>query len=329
MAIQPIWTIQAKRQLRHGLAEVLCTHSQQIGADCLRPVVDRMSEINQILSCTFQNAKAIVVHKLMFGFRSKSDVYVLLVEVEEDEQGGPCVVKVGRPKDIERELHGWNCCRPVGLRHDLVLLPLSLGCSWPSDSERQWMSLVYGDAHQFIGVERTMSLEEAFLDAVCYGNPSLESVGSVIVELLERLGHMLYATSFVEDSSVPGYVFRMPKVILGARKWTSDPFYQSIRSDTNVLVNHGVSQFIDPVDYFQHWVFPGFAREERLDDGRMMIQSPVGPDAAAGDETAGTSSDVSAGAMESPQPRGSDSLLTSRLLARRLARSQRLGGVGS
>jgi hypothetical protein len=300
MSIQPIWTIQAKRQLRHGLADVLCTHSDQIGADCLRPVVDRMSEIDQILSCTFERAKAIVVHKLMSGFRNKSDVYVLLVEVEEDDQGGPRVVKVGRPRGIERELHGWDCCRPVGLRHDLVLLPLSKGCEWPADGECQWMSLVYGDAHQFIGVERTMSLEEAFLDAVCYGNPSLQSVGTVIVELLERLGHMLYATSFIEDPSFPGYVFRMPKVILGAKKWTTDPVYQSIRSDSNVLVNHGVSRFIDPVDYFEQWVFPSFHREERLEDGRTVVQPPDGGGVDGGGPAI-PSSEVGVGAMESPQ----------------------------
>lgn len=66
------------------------------------------------------------------------------------------------------------------------------GCKLPAEGEPRWMSLIYGDAQQFIGVERTVNLEEAFLNSICYGNPSLESIDFVLVERLERLGHLLY-----------------------------------------------------------------------------------------------------------------------------------------
>ncbi len=272
-----IWTIQAKRQLRHSLARVLCEHSQKVGKSCLKPIDKKVKHLDEILSCTFPQADSIVVRDVMTGFRRKHEKHVLLVEVEQEDQGGPFVVKIGSASRLNDELRGWNCCRPVGLRHDLVLLPLRHGCTLPPDGEAEWMSLVYGDAQQFIGVERTVSLEEAFLDAVAYGNPSLQSIGTVLVELLERLGHLLYATSDVEDPAATDYVFRMPHVVRGIGLWNSDPFYLSIRSDTNVLVNHGISRFIDPVDYFRHWVLPYFSHEVQHNDGTVKVKEPTAP----------------------------------------------------
>src|SRR4051794_1790206 len=115
-----IWTIQAKRQLRHSLARLLCENSQQVGQNCLKPVIDKMQQLNDILEHTFPQARSIVIRDLMIGFRRKSDMQIMLVEVEQEDQGGPYVVKIGPPTKLEGELRGWNCCRPVGLRHDLV-----------------------------------------------------------------------------------------------------------------------------------------------------------------------------------------------------------------
>ncbi len=221
--------------------------------------------------------RSIVVRDIMSGFRRKHDIHILLVEVEQEDQedqGGPFVVKIGPPEKLDKELHGWDCCRPVGLRHDLVLLPLKKGCTIPKGGKKKWMSLIYGDAQQFIGVERTVSLEEAFLHTVSYGNPSLQSITFVLVELLERLGHLLYATSFVEDPNESKYVFRMPRVVKGIELWNSDPFLQSIRIETNTLVNHGVSRFIDPVDYFKKWILPHFSWEEEVGKDKFETHGP-------------------------------------------------------
>lgn len=267
-----IWTIQSKRQLRHSLARALCEHSRQTGKDCLKPIDEKVKQLDEMLARTFPGPAVVVVRDVMTGFRRKYETYVLLVEVDRPDQGGPFVVKIGPARKLDDELKGWNCCRPVGLRHDLVLLPLHEGGKLPAEGEAEWICLVYGDAQQFIGVERTVSLEAAFLDAVNYGNPSLESIGSVLVELLERLGHLLYATSYVEDPAAAGYVFRMPHVVRGIGLWKSDPYYLSIRSDTNVLVNHGVSRFIDPVDYFEQWVLPFFAHEVREPGGGTSVR---------------------------------------------------------
>jgi hypothetical protein len=296
------WTIRAKRQLRHSLARVLCANREPADAPCLQPMADTVEMLDQILACTFDMAHAIVVRDLMVGFRRRDDAYVLLVEVEHKDQGGPFVVKVGSPTDITRELNGWNCCRPVGLRSDLVLLPLARGCSWPPGDQPQWMSLVYGDAHQFIGVERTVSLEEAFLNAVRYGNPSIQSIGFVIVELLERIGHLLHATSFVEDPAASSYVFRMPKVVQGVERWSADSFHRSIRSDTNLLMKHGVSEFIDPVEYFRQWVLPHFSHVRREEDGGETVVGPVVALGAACNDGAALPGGNAGSALAIPQP---------------------------
>jgi hypothetical protein len=269
-----IWTIQAQRQLRHSLARLLCDHNldnPEGQGNCLQPIQDKMERLDQILARTFPDARHIVVRDHLVGFRRKEETYVLLVEVDGPDRGGPYVVKIGRPQKLSAELHGWNCCRPAGLKHDLVLLPLEEGCRLPAEGPAEWISLVYGDAQQFIGVERTLALEEALLGAVEYGQPTVGSIGFVLVQLLERLGHLLYATSFVENAGAAGYVFRMPKVVQGMGLWNQDPFHQSVRTDTNVLVNHGVSRFIDPVDYFEHWILPFFSWEERLADGTTNV----------------------------------------------------------
>ncbi len=273
-----IWTMQARRQLRHSLAKVLCEHSRHAdtggGTGALDPVNEKIKTIDLILESTFETARAIVVREMLSGFRQKHERYILLVEVEERDQGGPFVVKVGLAEKLALELNGWNSCRPVGLRHDLVLLPLEPGATLEVEG-KTWMSLVYGDAQQFIGVEDTVPLEEAFLATVRHGNPAVQSMGFVLVELLERLGHLFYATSFVDDPGEPGYVFRIPRLLSGVGHWRSGPFFESIRSDTNVLVSHGVSRFIDPIDYFEQWVFPYFTCEAPGPDHATTLRNPI------------------------------------------------------
>ena len=61
------------------------------------------------------------------------------------------------------------------------------------------MSLVYGDAQQFLGVTATVPFEEAVLECIRSGSPRPNFVGFVIVELFERIGHLLYSQSFVDD----------------------------------------------------------------------------------------------------------------------------------
>lgn len=276
-----IWTIKARRQLRHSLARSLCARSHVPNdggsepASCVRLMDDKMQNLNDILAATFPDAENIVVQDLFSGFRSKEDQHVLLVEVVRPNQGGPYIVKIGPVARLLKELNGWNSCRPAGLIHDLVFLPLERHDQAQVGGEPRLISLVYGDAQQFIGVERTVPLEEAVLQSVRFGIPTVQSIAFVLVELFERIGHLLYATSFVDDPATEDYVFRIPGVPRGLNVWKTDSLCQSVRTDTNVLVNHGVSQFLDPVDYFEKWILPYFSWEETLPKGESRIHPPT------------------------------------------------------
>lgn len=275
-----IWTIQARRQLRHGRARVLCEKHQTEHCQCQEVMDVLMDKIRRLLTLTFKDARNIVVLDQLTGYRQKHDMQVLLVEVDHPDQGGPCVVKIGPKPFLEAEYQGWKCCQSVGLRHDLVLLPLTKGEEQlPEEVEAgqvPWMTLVYGDAQQFIGGDRTVFLEDAVLNAVQYGNPSIQSIGFVLVELLERLGHLLYSTSFVEDPDAANYVFRMPRVVRGMNAWKAGTLQKSVRSDVNALVERGASRFIDPVDYFEHSILPHFDHEVMQADGtRTVVRAQV------------------------------------------------------
>src|SRR5262249_46031742 len=134
-----------------------------------------------------------VIQDQVIGFRRREGRFILMVEVVDPNEGsrpseasrtGPYVVKIAPAEVLERELHGWTCCRPLGLRHDLVLLHRE-GVRRPEDGAL--VSLVYGDAQQFLGVETTTTLEAAALDAVRFGLPTVASIGFLVVELYERI----------------------------------------------------------------------------------------------------------------------------------------------
>ena len=66
-----IWTIQAKRQLRHSLARAPCEHSRQTRKDCLKPIDEKAKQLDEMLARTFPGPAAVVVRDVMIGFRRK------------------------------------------------------------------------------------------------------------------------------------------------------------------------------------------------------------------------------------------------------------------
>ena len=196
------WTIQAQRHLRHALAEALGRESDgiAIGTGSCRGVLEvTLDHLNELLALTFEGA-SVVVKDQVIGYRRKKDLFILLVEAfgSDEDKTGPFVVKIGTQDRLEKEIKGWNRCRPPGLKHDLVFLSLRVG-STRTFEERKWMSLVYGDAQQFLGVTATVTFEEAALECVRSGFPQLPSIGVVINELFERIGHLLYSQGFVDN----------------------------------------------------------------------------------------------------------------------------------
>jgi hypothetical protein len=114
------------------------------------------------------------------------------------------------------------------------------------------MSLVYGDAQQFLGVEVTVTFEAAALEAIRSGFPRIASVGFVVVELFERIGHLLYSQAYVDDPAQPGFEFDLPKLDRSMGLWETDPPCLEARRVVNTLAVSGIGQFLDPVDYLRY-----------------------------------------------------------------------------
>jgi hypothetical protein len=221
-----------------------------------------MNRLDEILARTFPGS-AVVIKDQVLGYRRKPDQFILLVEAFGNDRvtrTGPYVVKVGPQSVLRKEVGGWDCCRPPGLHSDLVFLTLCPGEAEAGAAD-PWMSLVYGDAQQFLGVEITVTFEAAALEAVRSGFPRVLSVCFVVVELFERIGHLLYSQAFRDDPAGPeyaggaggsGYVFDFPKLDDAMTRWETDPPCQSARRDVNSLAADGIGQFLDPVDYLRY-----------------------------------------------------------------------------
>jgi len=250
----PFWTIRARRNLRQALAEALCRESTKRAngeSTCIGALEKTMDRLNDILAATFPG-QAVVVKDQVLGYRPKKDMFVLMVEVfgpDDAERLGPYVVKIGPVDRIEREIQGWDSCRPPGLRNDLVFLELKKG---PKISNPPSMSLVYGDAQQFLGVALTVPFETAALETVRTGFPRILSVCLVLVELFERIGFLLYSQAYVDDPAQKDFTFDLFRLDITLDRWTGDPFCQAARRDVNTLAKSGACQFLDPIDYLKY-----------------------------------------------------------------------------
>jgi len=251
------WTIQARRHLRQALATALCREREGAAATgpgrCIGELDLTMDRLNDILAGTFPGA-SLVVKDQALGYRRKQDLFILLVEAfgeDDSDQSGPFVVKIGSKERLEKERQGWDRCRPPGLKHDLVFLGLRDGPTLTFE-DKTWMSLVYGDAQQFLGVTLTITLEEAVLECVRSGFPRILSIGVVINELFERIGHLLYSQGFVDDPARPDFALDLPKLDQCMNGWEADPSCQAARRDVNSMATSGIEQFLDPVDYLRY-----------------------------------------------------------------------------
>ncbi len=260
------WTIQARRHLRQALARALGRESDEANAGtgvgkaagkrsglCLNVLDATMERLDDILAATFPGM-SVVVKDHVLGYRRKEDLFILMVESfgkDDTQETGPFVVKIGRESRIKKEIAGWKCCCPPGLKHDLVFLDLRAGERHDVDGEA-WMSLVYGDAQQFLGVTVTVPFEEAALECIRSGFPRLLSIGFVIIELFERIGHLLYSQGFVDDPALPDFMLSLPKLENALQRWETEPSCQTARRDVNALAASGVERFLDPIDYLRY-----------------------------------------------------------------------------
>src|SRR5262249_22248013 len=129
------------------------------------------------------------------------------------------------------------------------------------------------------------TLEAAALDAVRFGLPTVASIGFLVVELYERIGHLLYGQSFIDDPTRAGYAVDFPRLADRIARWDSDPSCQAARRDGNTLARSGPERFLDPIEYlgyvreFVPWAGGGKGKGEGEGEGRP-VQPPRADPAA-------------------------------------------------
>ncbi|HEV3079337.1 MAG TPA: hypothetical protein VGY66_06135 [Gemmataceae bacterium] len=202
MSVGIVFTQAARRKLRTRLARRLAADRMSLEA--------KLREIEHKLKQVFPNGRAVVVQDLHSGFRERSEELILLVELTESaDDDGVYVVKLGPESKLAKELAGWRDCRPAGLRHDLVLMTVE---ERREEVNGSLIALVYTDAQQLIGVDETIHLEKAMLDGALLGVPTPASVADALFQLYERLGLLMYRTSYVDDPAHPGYQFLLNRL---------------------------------------------------------------------------------------------------------------------
>ena len=260
---QPIiqWTVNAHRRLRSSLPS----------CQGIEPIMRR---IERVLTSAFKGGPVIVQDK-MFGFRARPYQHVLLVEVSSGPVAGAYVVKIGPVGKLEQEIAGWQACRPHGLRHDLVFLDLAEGHRDGTDTAEPLMCLVYGDAQQLIGVSETLTLESAALDAVRLGVPTLASVREVLVQLYERIGHLLYEGGEEDDPERADFTLDLPRLEEGFRAWETQDQLRTIRASVHnaLQAQRGVEKFVGPVPYLRY-VAQHFGLDPRLTYPAGLAEPP-------------------------------------------------------
>ena len=116
-----------------------------------------------------------------------------------------------------------------------------------------------------------------------FGLPTVASIGFLVVELYERIGHLLYGQSFIDDPTRTGYAFDFPRLADRIARWDSDPSCQAARRDVNTLAGSGPERFLDPIDYlgYVREFVPWAGEGEGEDEGEGRPIQPPRADPAA------------------------------------------------
>jgi len=249
MALSIVFSMTARRKLRQRLARLLAADLSSLEA--------RVHDIEDKVMQIFRTGRAVIVQDLYTGFRERPEEMVILVElVNSGDEDGVYVVKLGPEEKLAKELEGWRDCRPAGLRHDLVLMTVQERRLSP---DGPIAGLVYTDAQQLIGVDETLSLETALLDAALLGVPTPASAADALFQLYERLGLLMYRASYVEDPTAPGYRFCLDRqdkrLTENLRLWDakSGPAFECrAAASTFTDVAPFDQQFRDPVSFLRY-----------------------------------------------------------------------------
>lgn len=292
------WTVRARRALIASLTMMQSREEPSVQA-----------RLERMLQSTFRG-HPLVVHDRLTGFTPSKEQHILYVEVGEGPEtraldtlarpslAGSYVVKIGPRSRLDRELAGWRECRPVGLNHDIVLLPQWQGHSEAGAEERgaddPWTCVVYGDAHQLISVEQTLRFEDAVLDAVRHGLPTLDSICGVLVQLYERVGHLLYRGAHLPGGRAShedrpcggaGYLDDIPrrddrvngrsKLSESIDQWNHARMLTSVRTEVGLFLPTQTERYVDPVSYIERVRAASELHAPSAGAGQVPLDAPV------------------------------------------------------
>jgi hypothetical protein len=121
------------------------------------------------------------------------------------------------------------------------------------------------DAQQSIGMDRSSSLEEAFLSTVESGTPSVASMSILLSQVFHRLGHLLYRAARPWDpselvqrkASAKSADFRLNgkhRLSGGLQSWSSMQPAVNARRRAIAAISEGdgENRFFDPAEYLQY-----------------------------------------------------------------------------
>lgn len=259
MASHIVFSLAAQRKLRQRMARQIAGDETALDA--------RLRDIQDKLGRMFPQAPTTLLQDVYRSFRDREGELVLLVELPDSgDDAGVFVVKLGTEQRLDEELQKSRSCLPPCRRHDLVLMTIqpkyACGDSGPL------IGLVYSDAEQLIGVDETLPLETALLDAARLGVPTPASVGDVLFQLYERLGLLFFDSSYVDDPREQGYRFQLSRFDkrlpenLAAWEAAHGPVFECRAQATTFTEFEPLSRaFRDPVSFLQFV-------------GRMTAQQP-------------------------------------------------------
>lgn len=126
-----------------------------------------------------------------------------------------------------------------------------------SGADRLTQSLVYGDANQHIGAERIVTFEEALSTAVLYETPSVASVISVLDDVYERLGRLMYDMASERGPLQADYVLEI-KHLEESLEILESGMAKAVREKVNELppTSRGPGKYFDPAGYLKRIVLP-------------------------------------------------------------------------
>src|SRR5438105_3005419 len=114
MPASVFWTLRARKHLRECLADELCKEfdrsaESEGGTEGVPGALQRaMDRLKGVLQASFEDDQAVVVEDYFEGFRRKSDLHILLVEVFAASWSRRYVVKIGPAKLLKKEIRGWR-----------------------------------------------------------------------------------------------------------------------------------------------------------------------------------------------------------------------------